>query len=72
MCFQRRIRPSPTILVRHEELYKFHNFTQQGAEQRIWGRLGVFKGHKLLVKKEGKEPPVVGVLGCMAERLKTK
>lgn len=44
----------------------------QGAEQRIWGRLGVFKGLKSVSKQQGREAPIVGVLGCMAERLKTK
>ncbi len=37
---------------------------RENAEQRVWGRLDVF----LLEKK--KRPVVVGVLGCMAERLK--
>ncbi len=37
---------------------------RDNAEQRIWGRLDVF----MLEKK--KRPVVVGVLGCMAERLK--
>lgn len=39
------------------------------AEQRIWGRLGALKGMRR--KQPGREK-VVGVLGCMAERLKTK
>lgn len=40
---------------------------RENAEERILGRLGEFKRHK-------KEKPevVVGVLGCMAERLRTK
>ncbi len=37
---------------------------RENAEQRVWGRLDVF----MLEKK--KRPVVVGVLGCMAERLK--
>lgn len=38
---------------------------RDNAEQRIWGRLNEFKRHK-------KQKPglIVGVLGCMAERLK--
>jgi tRNA-2-methylthio-N6-dimethylallyladenosine synthase len=40
---------------------------RENAEERILGRLGEFKRHK-------KEKPeiVVGVLGCMAERVRTK
>lgn len=40
---------------------------RENAEERVFGRLGEFKRHK-------KEKPevVVGVLGCMAERLRTK
>jgi tRNA-2-methylthio-N6-dimethylallyladenosine synthase len=40
---------------------------RENAEQRIYGRLGEFKRQKL-------ERPgvIVGVLGCMAERLRTK
>ncbi len=37
---------------------------RENAEQRVWGRLDVF----MLEKK--KRPVTVGVLGCMAERLK--
>ncbi len=37
---------------------------RENAEQRVWGRLDVF----MLEKK--KRPVIVGVLGCMAERLK--
>jgi len=38
---------------------------RDNAEQRVWGRLDLFKHHK-------KENPgiIVGVIGCMAERLK--
>jgi tRNA-2-methylthio-N6-dimethylallyladenosine synthase len=40
---------------------------RENAEQRVWGRLDVFR----LIKK--KKPSVlIGVIGCMAERLKTK
>ncbi|MBO4340507.1 MAG: tRNA (N6-isopentenyl adenosine(37)-C2)-methylthiotransferase MiaB [Bacteroidales bacterium] len=40
---------------------------RDNAEQRIWGRLEVFSAHK-------KQHPgcVVGIVGCMAERLKDK
>jgi len=40
---------------------------RENAEQRVYGRLGEFK--RLKAKKPG---VVVGVLGCMAERLRTK
>jgi len=40
---------------------------RENAEQRVWGRLDVFKQ----VKKK-KPELIVGVIGCMAERLKEK
>jgi tRNA-2-methylthio-N6-dimethylallyladenosine synthase len=40
---------------------------RENAEQRIFGRLGCFKRHK-----QQKPGVVVGVLGCMAEHLRTK
>ncbi|ACO65884.1 predicted protein, partial [Micromonas commoda] len=40
------------------------------AEAKIWQRLAYFKS--LRRKKKKSEKPVVGVLGCMAERLKTQ
>jgi tRNA-2-methylthio-N6-dimethylallyladenosine synthase len=40
---------------------------RENAEQRIFGRLGYFKRHK-----QQKPGVVVGVLGCMAERLRTR
>lgn len=40
---------------------------RDNAEQRIWGRIEVF--HK---QKEKRDNVVVGVVGCMAERLKDK
>jgi tRNA-2-methylthio-N6-dimethylallyladenosine synthase len=40
---------------------------RENAEQRIFGRLGFFKRHK-----QQNPGVVVGVLGCMAERLRTK
>ena len=40
---------------------------RENAEQRIWGRLDLFR------KEKRKRPgTVVGVIGCMAERLKEK
>jgi tRNA A37 methylthiotransferase MiaB len=45
---------------------------REKAEERVWGRLGDFKSLKRLRAREGARPPVVGVLGCMAERLKDK
>jgi len=41
---------------------------RDNAEQRIWGRLDAF----LQVKKKSAKPMVIGVLGCMAQRLKEK
>ncbi len=40
---------------------------RDNAEQRIWGRIEVF--HK---QKENRSGVVVGIVGCMAERLKDK
>lgn len=40
---------------------------RDNAEQRIWGRIEVF--HKQMEKRSG---VVVGIVGCMAERLKDK
>ena len=40
---------------------------RENAEQRVWGRLDLFRAQK---KKRPKV--IVGVLGCMAERLKEK
>ena len=41
---------------------------RENAESKVWQRLAVFK--KLKASK--KQKPVVGVLGCMAERLKSR
>lgn len=38
---------------------------RDNAEQRVWGRLDVF-----LQEKKSRKGVIVGVLGCMAERLK--
>lgn len=43
---------------------------RENAESKVWQRLGAFKNMKLRRKKG--ERPVVGVLGCMAERLKAQ
>jgi tRNA-2-methylthio-N6-dimethylallyladenosine synthase len=40
---------------------------RDNAEKRVWGRLGALKGMRR--QQRGK---VVGLLGCMAERLKTR
>lgn len=42
---------------------------RENAESKIWQRLGYFKGIK---RRKLQHPPVVGVLGCMAERLQKK
>lgn len=49
---------------------------RENAESKVWQRLGYFKNLKLAKKqKRGshvKKDQIVGVLGCMAERLKQK
>ncbi|ETW04254.1 hypothetical protein H310_04582 [Aphanomyces invadans] len=47
---------------------------RENAEAKIWRRLEVFKQNKVKARKQKKGTPTqtVGVLGCMAERLKTK
>ena len=40
---------------------------RENAEQRVWGRLDFF-----LQEKKKKKNLIVGVLGCMAERVKEK
>ncbi len=40
---------------------------RDNAEQRIWGRIEVFN-----LQKRARPGVVVGILGCMAERLKDK
>jgi tRNA-N(6)-(isopentenyl)adenosine-37 thiotransferase enzyme MiaB len=44
---------------------------REHAESKVWQRLGHFKNIKVRTPK-GHSKPVVGVLGCMAERLKSK
>ncbi|OBZ84089.1 CDK5 regulatory subunit-associated protein 1, partial [Choanephora cucurbitarum] len=43
---------------------------RDNAEARIWDRLKYLRHYKTKINKES--PPIIGVLGCMAERLKTK
>jgi MiaB/RimO family radical SAM methylthiotransferase len=45
---------------------------RENAESKIWQRLGYFKNFIREQPKGGRRGPVVGVLGCMAERLKEK
>ncbi|MBR5660845.1 MAG: tRNA (N6-isopentenyl adenosine(37)-C2)-methylthiotransferase MiaB [Bacteroidales bacterium] len=40
---------------------------RDNAEQRIWGRLEVFRK-----RKESRPETIIGIVGCMAERLKDK
>ncbi len=40
---------------------------RENAEQRVWGRLDLFRAHK-----KRRPQVIVGVLGCMAERLKER
>lgn len=42
------------------------------SHPQIWQRLGYFKNLKAEARKARRPPPVVGVLGCMAERLKQR
>lgn len=42
---------------------------RENAEQKVWHRLRTIKSSKKKKQKQ-KQPPIVGVLGCMAERLK--
>ena len=44
---------------------------RENAEQKIWQRLKFFNSIKRK-KKKNERKPIVGVLGCMAERLKEK
>lgn len=39
---------------------------------QIWQRLGFYKNLKAAARREQRAAPVVGVLGCMAERLKQR
>ena len=43
---------------------------RDNAEQKVWSRLDYFRSLKR--KRSGELALKVGVLGCMAERLKTK
>lgn len=42
---------------------------RDGAEQKVWGRLRKIKS---TVLKRQNQQPVIGILGCMAERLKDR
>ncbi|KAJ1925040.1 hypothetical protein IWQ60_004821 [Tieghemiomyces parasiticus] len=43
---------------------------RDNAEKKIWNRLAHYKSLK--ARRSNDQPPLVGVLGCMAERLKDK
>lgn len=45
---------------------------RDNAESKVWQRLGYFKNYKRKRQLARLSQPLVGVLGCMAERLKTK
>ncbi|XP_046398960.1 mitochondrial tRNA methylthiotransferase CDK5RAP1 [Ischnura elegans] len=46
---------------------------REGAESKVWNKLTYLKGMKnIRGKVKGKAPMKIGVLGCMAERLKEK
>lgn len=42
------------------------------APLQVWQRLGFYKNLKAAARRGQRPPPVVGVLGCMAERLKQR
>jgi tRNA A37 methylthiotransferase MiaB len=48
---------------------------RENAEDKIWQRLKYFQSLRKKARVEGTKPkgfPLIGVLGCMAERLKSK
>lgn len=47
---------------------------REGAESKIWHRLDHLRGFKRrrAISKHNKKPVKIGILGCMAERLKEK
>lgn len=49
-----------------------HLLPPLSSPSQIWQRLGYFKNLKAEARKARRPPPVVGVLGCMAERLKQR
>ncbi len=53
---------------------KLQNCTFQVSplHQQIWQRLNYLKSLKTAARQQRRLPPVVGVLGCMAERLKER
>lgn len=56
-----------------EKKQKKQNFSFSGAESKIWHRLDHLRGFKRRRVIKNKQHPVkIGILGCMAERLKEK
>jgi len=45
---------------------------RENAESKIWQRLGDFRNARRVRPKGSRRGPTIGVLGCMAERLKDK
>ena len=45
---------------------------RENAESKVWNRLKYFQSIRRKRRKSEEGPPLVGVLGCMAERLKVK
>ncbi|KAL4432197.1 hypothetical protein ABPG77_005959 [Micractinium sp. CCAP 211/92] len=45
---------------------------RENAEAKVWQRLGFYKNLKAAARRGQRPPLVVGVLGCMAERLKQR
>lgn len=45
---------------------------RDGAEQKVWGKLRTLKSVKSKELPSPSRQPVIGVLGCMAERLKDR
>jgi len=58
----------PAVSIKEADLILVNTCSiRENAEQRVWGRLDLFKS-----EKKKRPQVIVGVLGCMAERLKEK
>jgi tRNA-2-methylthio-N6-dimethylallyladenosine synthase len=58
----------PVTDIKHADLILVNTCSiRENAEQRVWGRLDLFRS-----EKKKRPQVVVGVLGCMAERLKER
>lgn len=58
----------PAVSIKEADLILVNTCSiRENAEQRVWGRLDLFRS-----EKKKRPQVIVGVLGCMAERLKEK